>query len=79
MCSARDIALHSAQSLDFKNYTQGLSKLKLGLGNSTKHMDSSLSDGSNPFIVIKAIKHYSFCETMSQVLSFRTALTEFGY
>ena len=55
MCSARDIALHSAQSLDFKNYTQCLSKLKLGLGNSTNHMDSILCDSSNPFIVIKAL------------------------
>ena len=58
MCYVRDIALHSAQSLDFtKNiYYVCLSKLKLelDLANSTKHMDSVLCDGLDPFIGIKS-------------------------
>ena len=30
--------------------------------------DETRRDGSNPFIVILSLHHYSFCETMSQVL-----------
>ena len=30
--------------------------------------DETRRDGSNPFIVILSLNHYSFCETMSQVL-----------
>ena len=55
MCYVRDIALQSAQLFDFKTYTLCLSKLKLGLANSTNLMDSILSDSLNPTTVINAL------------------------
>ena len=39
--------------------------------------DETRRDGSIPFIVILSLNHYSFCETMSQVLLSWTPLTEF--
>ena len=56
MCYVSDIALQSTQLFEFKTYKPiklCLSKLKLGLANSTKHMDSILCDSL-------------FCETMSK-------------
>ena len=55
MCYVRDIALQSAQLFDFKTYKLCSSKLKLGLANSTKHMDSILCDSLNPTTVINAL------------------------
>ena len=40
--------------------------------------DETRRDGSNPFIIISSLNHYSFCETMSQVLLSWTPLTEFN-
>ena len=54
-CCVRDIALQSAQLFDFKTYKLCLSKLKLGLANSTKHMDSILYDSLNLTTVINAL------------------------
>ena len=55
ICYVRDIALQSALLFDFKTYKLCLSKLKLGLANSTKHMDSILCDSLNPTTVINAL------------------------
>ena len=70
MCYVRDIALQSAQLFDFKTYKLCLSKLKLGLANSTKHMDSILCDSLNPTTVINALMFILWNNV--QVLSFRT-------
>ena len=40
--------------------------------------DETRRDGSIPFIVMLSLNHYSFCETMSQVLLSWTPFTEFG-
>ena len=55
MCYVRDIALKSAQLFDFKTYKLCLSNFKLGLANSTKHMDSIVCHSLNPTTIINAL------------------------
>ena len=55
MCYVREIAQQNAQLFDFNTYKLSLSKLRLGLANSTKHMDSILRGGLNPFTATIAL------------------------
>ena len=40
--------------------------------------DETRRDDLDPYIVILSLNHYSFCETMSQVLLFQIPSTELG-